>query len=762
MNKKNIFCLQFLLIIIIILFIFISNKSFYRPNNQILSFKTINFPSSFTTDKIKKIMENGKIVIVDQYDWGNAVDEDRFKFLEERFIVRKLDVIDTFDVGTAKPCYIINIKKLILKDSNEQITYIAIPEFHSKNYVLQAQILYDFFEFMENDYNYFNIEFSCNADSNNLLKSAYEYRNKIKQDTNTNINLESIKDDALKYFVSKYQRMQKVLKQIEDFNKKNNFKPSKQWTWDKIFDIPEQDIKEKFIANHPEYPKNKIVYIPHKKGATYMFASDFHGNCGIKDSFKKVAQEFITRRKNGEDVTLILLGDYVDRGFDLLWDEIIDLYNKYPENVIILRGNHEEEKVSDFGFGKLNFGITYLKNNIITELYESLPLICIVRETKKNEEGIEIGHVLLAMHGAPPVEWVKKIIGASSVLILRDTPKSLIVPNIKDWLKGDDSIDISILQDWLESLEKRIPYKENLMSNYLQITNNYCKDYFKKFLEESENNKILRELFGENVKLIVGNVHTNCEDVNSIVITVCSGNSMRKESSPSYLYVDFKSKNKVFKHESILKPLNIKEFIETHRQDSQPKTRLKESIENLYNLKEISDTKDFVILDENLITIVNEIQSNKHELSKLGYSIENVDLVSVLKEFPDLYNKYIRILINRYIKKIESEFIIQFNSYKEKIYDYTVGYMIRESVYRLYDVTIPKIDMLKVHIATIIEKLLQEKFSINLGMKIYNIAEVMIKLFQLDVNINNIGVIDNNLLNLELETKNYRKFLAAI
>lgn len=67
-----------------------------------------------------------------------------------------------------------------------------------------------------------------------------------------------------------------------------------------------------------------------------IVAGDIHGDL---DSFNAIRKLF-----NPDEDILIFLGDYADRGTNSVEviEGIQDLYKSYPENIIPLRGNHEE------------------------------------------------------------------------------------------------------------------------------------------------------------------------------------------------------------------------------------------------------------------------------------------------------------------------------------------------------------------------------------------------------------------------------------
>ncbi|NVM29274.1 MAG: metallophosphoesterase [Candidatus Helarchaeota archaeon] len=80
-----------------------------------------------------------------------------------------------------------------------------------------------------------------------------------------------------------------------------------------------------------------------------LFIGDTHGDFNAS---LKVIQKFLKE----DDLTLVFLGDYVDRGAQQL-ENVLFLFlikKDHPERVILLRGNHEEEQMNiNYGFQSL-------------------------------------------------------------------------------------------------------------------------------------------------------------------------------------------------------------------------------------------------------------------------------------------------------------------------------------------------------------------------------------------------------------------------
>lgn len=104
---------------------------------------------------------------------------------------------------------------------------------------------------------------------------------------------------------------------------------------DKISEIRDSEFgKEKFTDD-------SVVYLP--KDGEAIFIGDTHGDPDAAVSIME-QEKFIEAMENGEkNKYLVFLGDYVDRGKGDVEniEQIMALKKKYPDNIIMLRGNHE-------------------------------------------------------------------------------------------------------------------------------------------------------------------------------------------------------------------------------------------------------------------------------------------------------------------------------------------------------------------------------------------------------------------------------------
>ncbi len=130
-----------------------------------------------------------------------------------------------------------------------------------------------------------------------------------------------------------------------------------------------------------------------------LVVGDLHGDMGALDSVlcDMRNEEFLSNPRN----KIIFLGDYVDRGTGSIevLQKVCDLKSRYPDVVILMRGNHEAPE--DFPFqshglpseitGRFGEHGTPAYNKVL-DLFRLLTLVTIV------------GDKLFLVHGGPPTE----------------------------------------------------------------------------------------------------------------------------------------------------------------------------------------------------------------------------------------------------------------------------------------------------------------------------------------------------------------------
>jgi hypothetical protein len=118
-----------------------------------------------------------------------------------------------------------------------------------------------------------------------------------------------------------------------------------------------------------------LVVIP--ENYLVEFVGDTHSDV---ESLKKILEQtnFFEKAENGEKFALVFLGDYVDRLYaqgpkgieNMLL--LMEIYKRYPDNVVLERGNHETEKTNK-RYGLMEYLLNiYKKESTATEIWNEL------------------------------------------------------------------------------------------------------------------------------------------------------------------------------------------------------------------------------------------------------------------------------------------------------------------------------------------------------------------------------------------------------
>lgn len=190
---------------------------------------------------------------------------------------------------------------------------------------------------------------------------------------------------------------------------------------EKIADIKEQELTY----------DGDLVFLPDKGSA--IVVGDTHGDeSSIQDILNDT--DFIARVENGEKLYLVFKGDYIDRGPKQLENiqALLDLYIQYPDNVILLGGNHEYEdgpfllrpdglrlKLLDKYPGNNGKDATELCKKYF-ELFTHLPFSLVA----KNGLG--------AVHGGIPEDLVKGVGGLAALTLDQKTQIVWADPAVND------------------------------------------------------------------------------------------------------------------------------------------------------------------------------------------------------------------------------------------------------------------------------------------------------------------------------------------
>lgn len=174
-----------------------------------------------------------------------------------------------------------------------------------------------------------------------------------------------------------------------------------------------ESLKVKHITSPPvSFALYGFTYrLPASQKTEIIIAGDLHG---CYNNLKAVLwqTDFMNRVSAGEDVYLVLLGDFFDRGtrtLDGIMPLVLNLILEYPERVIVLRGNHEHFMVNKEGIVEsavrpcetITFWKKYLSNDFLKaymDFFEQIPLMAF------------FSNGIIAVHGGiPPAGVLKKV-----------------------------------------------------------------------------------------------------------------------------------------------------------------------------------------------------------------------------------------------------------------------------------------------------------------------------------------------------------------
>ena len=152
-----------------------------------------------------------------------------------------------------------------------------------------------------------------------------------------------------------------------------------------------------------------------------IVVGDLHGTLTALDRVKEL---FFS----GNYDAVAFLGDYVDRGpyqMEALY-EALSLKLESPKEVILLRGNHEDERINYY-YGFYNVLMRYSNEirGLILDVYKELPLAAIVREK------------VFLVHGgiSSGIENIRSLAHLKKSLVYDDTIMELL------WNDPSDTVD---------------------------------------------------------------------------------------------------------------------------------------------------------------------------------------------------------------------------------------------------------------------------------------------------------------------------------
>jgi len=177
---------------------------------------------------------------------------------------------------------------------------------------------------------------------------------------------------------------------------------------DKISDIREGPDGDKAFIDE------SVAYLP-KKGEA-IFVGDIHGDAEAVKSIVK-QNKFIERMEKGEkDISLVFLGDYADRGTKNIAtvEEIATLKLLYPENVVLIRGDHEETKTGEH-YGLLGSFVKKYGEKEGEKLFQKY------NEMTEEMPGIVVtGNGIVGVHGGIPSQEINSLKDLNNQKILKE------------------------------------------------------------------------------------------------------------------------------------------------------------------------------------------------------------------------------------------------------------------------------------------------------------------------------------------------------
>ncbi|MHA1777262.1 MAG: metallophosphoesterase family protein [Promethearchaeota archaeon] len=143
-----------------------------------------------------------------------------------------------------------------------------------------------------------------------------------------------------------------------------------------------------------------------------FYIGDTHGS--IKDT-QNIIRYFdrLLSRENTKRIKIIFLGDYVDRNPNDLENLslIVAFWLRFPENVVILRGNHEDMKINQFYGFLQNLQDTFPIEDWVKNLYQEiltffmkLPIIHINNLTPASDSAESSPIRIFAVHAGIPLD----------------------------------------------------------------------------------------------------------------------------------------------------------------------------------------------------------------------------------------------------------------------------------------------------------------------------------------------------------------------
>ena len=185
-----------------------------------------------------------------------------------------------------------------------------------------------------------------------------------------------------------------------------------------------RDVKDLLIDERKKsYRINYGVILPSE--GKFIVIGDIHGDI---DTLLKILNRSEALRALSNGGYLMFLGDYIDRGPYQLESLLLVLRLKYmyPENVVVLRGNHEPPPglipyPHDFTFHLYRYYGRSAGEELYKEffqLFQELPYVCIAKNS------------ILFLHGGPPITTTENISLEKYLSLDKDMPDFNVLEEI--------------------------------------------------------------------------------------------------------------------------------------------------------------------------------------------------------------------------------------------------------------------------------------------------------------------------------------------
>jgi hypothetical protein len=229
--------------------------------------------------------------------------------------------------------------------------------------------------------------------------------------------------------------------------------------------------KEILVAKRKKKIKNKIVILP--EDAEVTFVGDLHGAYNFFDAHLLEMIEKIEK----ENRIYVFMGDVIDRG-DNVVDVLMTLFRLktlYPDNIVILKGNHEMD--TQVNFDSL---LETLKETKLFEDKKEAPAVCKAIFEIFNELPIlllnyseEKDRLVFSMHGGLPVKEEKTSEGL----------KFSVITNLEDMLEKEKHLLWNDFNGWQSDKKLAKVDKIRLPEQYKFKTTGE-RVFFQKIIEE--------------------------------------------------------------------------------------------------------------------------------------------------------------------------------------------------------------------------------------------------------------------------------------